>query len=119
MGPVHPVEHELALVVSIEDDSDAVFECARAGQHVSRSRAGQDVFQHRPPRGILHDRAVVHDQRDRKPQRLDDVVCEVVAAAGHERDDDPARRGLGHRIAVGVRQPSAAVEQRAIDVDGK
>ena len=41
------------------------------------------------------------------------------AAAGDERDLDAARRRLDERVAVRVGQTAAAVEQRAIDVNGQ
>jgi len=43
----------------------------------------------------------------------------VKAAAGDEHDLDAARGGGRERIAVRVGQPAAAVEQRAVDVDGQ
>ena len=44
---------------------------------------------------------------------------EVKAAARDERDGDAARRRLGQRLVMRIRQTPAAVEQRAIDVDGE
>ena len=44
---------------------------------------------------------------------------EVKAAAGDERDLDAARRRLDRARRDGRRQPSAAVQQRAVDVDGE
>ena len=41
------------------------------------------------------------------------------AAAGDERDLDAARRRLDQRVAMRVGKASAAVEQRAVDVDGE
>src|SRR5205823_14338675 len=41
------------------------------------------------------------------------------AAAGDERDLDAARNGGDDGVAVRLRKASAAVEQRAIDVDGE
>ena len=41
------------------------------------------------------------------------------AAAGDERDLDAARGRVDERVAMGVGQPPAAVEQRAVDVDGE
>ena len=52
-------------------------------------------------------------------QEVDDRAGEMKAAPGDERDLDAARRRLDQRVAMRVGQPAAAVEQRAVDVDGE
>ena len=42
---------------------------------------------------------------------------ERIAAPGDERDVDAGGDGGVNRVAVGVRHPSLAVEQRAVNVD--
>jgi hypothetical protein len=67
--------------------------------------------------GHLHDRAVVADERDRNRQQRRDRLREVEAASGDEDDLDAARDGGRKRVAVRVGERTAAVEQRAVDVD--
>ena len=50
---------------------------------------------------------------------VDDRLREMKAAPGDQRDLDAARRRLDQRVTMRVGQPAAAVEQRAVDVDGE
>jgi hypothetical protein len=43
----------------------------------------------------------------------------VITASGHQCHLDAARGGVDQRIAMRVRQPAAAVEERSVDVDGE
>ena len=119
MRPVHPLEHDLALVGTIEHDRDAVLEMPRVGEDVARRVAGEEVSQHGATVGRFHDRAVVADQRERDRKKRRDGLREVKAAAGDEHDLHAARDDVHERVAVGVRQRAAAIEQRPVDIDGQ
>ena len=120
--PVHALEDDLPLVDagrSIEDERHAVFVDPGAGEHGARSVARQERSQMRLAALVLHERAVVDDEDERKRQSIGDRPAEMKAASGYERDVDAPGRGLDQRIPMRIRHPPSAVEQRAVDVHGE
>jgi hypothetical protein len=77
------------------------------------------VAHERRPARVLHHGAVVHHQRERQAQALRNRFREVITPACHERDDDAGADGVGKGVAVRIGNLAAAVEQRAVDIDGQ
>src|SRR5437660_6755923 len=117
--PVHAFEDDLALVWPIEHDRHAVLVGARRLEELARHTAAQEIPHLGGAVRLLHERSVVDDERQRNRQQIRDRTREMKAAAGDERDLDAARNGGDDGVAVRLRKASAAVEQRAIDVDGE
>ena len=69
--------------------------------------------------GVFHQGPARGDQRGPDPQRFHEVQRMTVAAARGQDDADPRRDGLPQGRASGRRQRVAAVDQRAINVDGE
>src|SRR4029077_13398357 len=62
--------------------------------------------------------AVIHDHGERRINLLDHRKSEVVEPAGTQGNLDPAARSFGKGGTIGGRDLPAAIQQRAIDVQG-
>ena len=122
MVPVHPLEDDLSFVDAvgpIEDEGDAVLPGAGPLEDQPGGVAWEKPPHVCPPVLVLDERSVVDDERERKGQRVGDRAGEMEASSGDERDLDAATRGFGQGVSMRVGNPAAAVEQRAVDVDGE
>ena len=70
-------------------------------------------------REILHQRAVVDDDRARERERLRDRQRGAEAAARAQRSLRAPRRAPAAAASRGVRQCAVGIEQRAVDVEGQ
>ena len=117
--PVQGLGHDMTLGLPIEQDCTVVAEGPGLFQDPPRrvpceQATRQRVATQRPLDGPIRD-----DERDRLGQHaLDDGAGERIAATGDQDHVDAGLERRQHRGDIVVGHPAAAVEQRAVDVDG-
>ncbi|MCK7521763.1 MAG: hypothetical protein MZV64_30805 [Ignavibacteriales bacterium] len=78
----------------------------------------QQVTDQRAAVPLLDQRAAAHDEGERPVELVDDRPGEVEPPPRHERHLDAGVGGAADRVAVRRRHLPAAVEERAVDVQG-
>ena len=118
VADVQPLVHDLAGAGAVEDQRRRVAEVA-GGIHNGPGNPGrQQVADQRLAVAPLDQRSAAHDERERPVNLLDDRPGEIEAPPRHERNLDAGIRGLPDRFAIRRRHLPAAVEKRAVDVQG-
>src|SRR5262245_23741533 len=110
MLPVHRLEDDLALGVTIKDESSRVAVVAHRVQDPSRDVAIEQTPGDRRAVHAALDRAVADDERYRWGQQVGNRPRERIAATSHQRHMDAGSDSGMDRVAILVRQPSLAVE---------
>ena len=120
MGLLGALRQEIGrLGVGVDVDerrADAAREREHLRNHLRRQIA---MVQRAPAREILHERAVVHDDRPREPQLAGDRERGAEAPAGAEHHLEARVLRCGHRLARGIRERAVGIEQRPVDVESQ
>src|SRR5215813_11256227 len=112
------LEHELIGDGTIEDDGGAFAPGYGGFENVTRNFFVEEMPEVSFAVRRADESAVVDNHRDWAIELVSDGHSEVVAPAGDQCDFDAAARGFRDGGAVGFGELPAAVEKRAVDVQG-
>src|SRR5262245_1296609 len=117
MFPVHRLEDDLSFGVAIEDEGCGIAVVAHRVQDPPRDVAIEQAPRERRAIHATLDSAIADDEPAGGGQRVGHWPRARIAAAGHERNVNAGSNRSVNRIAILVREPAFAVEQRAVHVD--